>query len=59
MKRYRVWHRICESGGIEGWDAEIVSATDKEAAFRKVHRWTEPYNSNWVELADREIVLAG
>jgi SH3-like domain-containing protein len=52
MKRYKVWRYINDSSGIEGWDMEIVTATDKEAAFRQVYRWSDRYDENKVELAE-------
>ncbi len=52
-KLYQVDVYECGNDGIEGWNAENVWATDKEAAYRQVHGYWKPYYESNVRLAER------
>jgi hypothetical protein len=54
LKLYEVDVYECGRDGIEGWNAESVWATDKEAAYRQVHGYWRPYFESNVRLKDRE-----
>jgi len=59
LKLYEVDVYECGRDGIEGWNAEAVWATDKEAAYRQVHGYSRQFHESHVRLKDRIDVSSG